>query len=72
MKKALLIGIFFGGLALTSCKKNWLCECYYQGTLEESYVIANKSKNKAKKQCKNQVNIGAIKVAGNENCDVRQ
>lgn len=70
MKKVLFIGLFFGGLALTSCKKDWLCECQYQGSVD-SYIIYNKSKNKAKKQCKDQVNIGAIKVVGNENCDVR-
>lgn len=70
MKKILFIGMLLGGLALTSCSKDWVCECQYEGTVE-SYTIYNKTKNKAKKQCKDQVNFGAIKVAGNDNCDVR-
>lgn len=70
MKKVLLIATILGGLALTSCNKDWVCECYYSGEVE-SYVIQNKTKNKAKKICRDQVSIGAIKVAGNENCDVR-
>ncbi|RFC53294.1 hypothetical protein [Brumimicrobium aurantiacum] len=27
MKKVLFVGLLFGGLALTSCKKEYTCEC---------------------------------------------
>ena len=70
MKKVLFIGMLLGGLALTSCSKDWVCECQYNGAVD-SYVIYNKTKSKAKKQCRGDVSIGLIKVAGDENCDIR-
>ena len=29
MKKVLFLSLVFGGLALTSCKKDYTCECTY-------------------------------------------
>lgn len=70
MKKFLFIGILFGGVALTSCAKDWVCECQEYGEVE-SYIIYNKTKSKAKKQCRGDVNIGLINVGGDTNCDVK-
>lgn len=67
MKKVLLVavaGVFM--LGLTSCKKDWSCECSYsnvQGTLVDPgspYAISNATKKDAKEAC----NAMGVVVAG--------
>jgi len=56
-------------LLVTSCAKDWTCECYdYDGELYETYVIKGKSKKAAKSQCTGSVSIGLVTVPGDNNC----
>ncbi|HTO37868.1 MAG TPA: hypothetical protein VL021_05545 [Brumimicrobium sp.] len=70
MKKLLFIGILFGGVALTSCSKDWVCECQEYGEVT-TYPIKDKTKKQAKKQCRGDVSIGLVNVGGDENCVVK-
>ena len=58
MKKILFIGMIFGGLALTSCKKDYECVYSYPngsgGTITESHPydnVKNSDKAAAKANC---------------------
>lgn len=70
MKKLIFAGafLFLGTLALSSCKKDWVCVCEDNGY--ENKVIENQTKSKAKKICENKASIGLIKVGGN-NCYIK-
>lgn len=58
MKKLFLITIV-GAFALTSCKKDWTCECT-AGALSVSNTIKDKSKKDAKKDCETSGNAGLV------------
>lgn len=47
MKRIVLIALVGMAFTFTACKKDWTCVCPY----DESYMIYNKTKNKADKQC---------------------
>ncbi|PWH81371.1 hypothetical protein [Brumimicrobium oceani] len=56
MKKVLFIGMLFGGLALTSCKKDYTCECTtttnMEGIADTSFSeTINDKKDEAKEKC---------------------
>lgn len=54
MKKLLFLGVIFGGLALTSCKKDYTCECVYEmnnETITHSFEIKDVKKKEAKDNC---------------------
>lgn len=71
MKKLLLLG--FAAMLLMSCKKDWTCFCYNSnGTKYVKDYIPNRSKSKAKKLCRGDVNLGLVNVSGDSNCDVEE
>jgi len=70
MKKLLILGVVFGGLFLTSCKKDWTCECQSYGEVT-TYQIYNKTKKNARAQCTGEASIGLITVGGDNSCDIR-
>lgn len=58
MKKVLFLSLVFGGLALTSCKKDWTCVCENVpliGTYSE--VLKDKTKSDAKSECEGKKTI---------------
>lgn len=67
MKKVLVAAVVI--LALTSCKKDWTCECSYYGETE-SYAIKETKKKDAKAQCEGKVTVGLMSVGGN-NCTLK-
>lgn len=71
MKRFLIVtSLFFGAVMFTSCQKDWICECQYQGEVD-TYPIYNKTKGKAKKMCRGDEQIGLITFPGDSNCEVR-
>lgn len=46
MKKVFTIALAFGALTLTSCKKDWTCECNLG-----SYTIKDMTRKDAKVEC---------------------
>ena len=71
MKKFLLVTtLMLGAVLFSSCSKDWVCECQYEGEVE-TYPIYNKTKSKAKKMCRGDEQIGLINFSGSNNCDVR-
>lgn len=71
MKKIIVValGVVFLS-ALTSCKKDWTCECQYEGE-KTSYTIENRSKKDAKQMCTGSVNIGLVNVGGDKSCAIK-
>lgn len=70
MRKVFLIAIIFGGLAITSCKKDWVCECDFGGKVN-SQVIKDKSKNHAMRMCKSSEDLLPPYSTGIKSCDLR-
>ncbi len=71
MKKVLFVaiaGVFT--LGLTSCKKDWTCECQYSGEVT-TYTIKDKKKSEAKSVCTGAVSVGLVKVGGDNNCSLK-
>jgi len=66
MKKVILMSAFafVGVIALSSCKKDRTCQCEY----DDSYVIKNQTKKRAKDLCEGSVNVGLINVSGSNGC----
>ncbi|MGI6320380.1 MAG: hypothetical protein ACOXZK_05365 [Bacteroidales bacterium] len=65
MKKAIisLCVIAFASFALTSCKKDYTCECTFEllGTKHSStHVIENSSKKDAKSKCEDYATAGGV------------
>lgn len=60
MKKLLFVGafLFLGSLTLTSCKKDWTCECTVFGQTG-SDVIKDKTKKDAKAECQKNEDDGS-------------
>lgn len=50
MKKVFIFALVFGALTLTSCKKDWSCECSTGGNAA-SYTIKDMTRKDAKEQC---------------------
>ncbi|MEZ4890578.1 MAG: hypothetical protein R2779_08495 [Crocinitomicaceae bacterium] len=50
MKKVFFIALAFGALTLTSCKKDWSCECSSGGNAVTS-TIKDMTHKDAKEQC---------------------
>jgi hypothetical protein len=67
MKKVMFAAIAV--MMLASCKKDWTCECSDYGETT-SYVINNRTKRDAKKQCEGKVSVGFVQVGGN-NCGLK-
>ncbi|RYM35108.1 hypothetical protein ERX46_06950 [Brumimicrobium glaciale] len=58
MKKVLFVGLLFGAMSLTSCKKDYTCECITSTNMEgiadsSTSVTINDKKDDAKDQCEN-------------------
>ena len=51
MKKVFFIGMLFGGLALTSCKKDYTCECTETSGGSSTSVTINDTKSNAEEEC---------------------
>lgn len=56
MKKVLFSSLVFGGLALTSCKKDYTCECKFNvvgvpGTMAHTFDINDAKKKDAEAGC---------------------
>ena len=60
MKKLLLIGMIFGALALTSCKKDYTCVCTIDGEDWPAEIYKNTKKKDAKDKCDK---IGKLEMA---------
>lgn len=68
MKSVLIIAVSV--LALTACRKDWVCECNYSGE-DSSYVIKNRTKRDARRVCEDKVSIGLINVSSGNNCGLQ-
>lgn len=55
MKKKFRLGLIFSAIGLvfgtTSCKKDWVCQCTYDGATEDVITYPNTKKADAKKSC---------------------
>ncbi len=51
MKKLLLLAFVAGTFMMTSCKKDWTCECKDGSTSLGTFEITNKTKATAKTAC---------------------
>lgn len=54
MKKVLFLSLVFGGLALTSCKKDYTCECKYNlggEAITHKFEIKDAKKKDAEAGC---------------------
>lgn len=59
-------------LGLTSCKKDWACECTYNGaTLTTTDGYNDLSKKDAEAKCEGKVSVGIISVNTENNCTLR-
>jgi hypothetical protein len=61
--------IFIIGLCLSSCKKDWTCECnvsYYNNSNKIQHLLTNKTKSAAKEECdiKTQNGLNTLKLVG--------
>ena len=67
MKKLIYAGafLFLGTLALSSCKKDWACVCSYD---DDSHIIENQTKSKAKKICEGKEGIGPLIQVSTKDC----
>ena len=68
MKKVLFVGLFFGALALTSCKKDYTCECKYDlngSATTHEFAIKDAKKKDAEDACK--YNVPGVTVT----CDLK-
>lgn len=70
MKKVLFLSLVLGGLALTSCKKDYTCECTFEieglGKQTHSFEIKDAKKKDAEDGCKYQAPGGIT-----ANCDLK-
>lgn len=72
MKKVLLFSAVVALAGLTSCKKDWACECTYNGTTTtttEGYKDLTKKQAKAK--CEGTVSVGLVSVSTESACTTR-
>ena len=75
MKKFVLFVAVAATLGLTSCKKDWTCECSYtyDGETEtESYAINGKTKKDAEAQCEGKASVGGFTVSTGSNCTTKK
>lgn len=72
MKKFVLFVAAAATLGLTSCKKDWSCDCTVPdgngGTTTQSTPINGKTKKDAEAQCEGKASIGGITVSTGSNC----
>ena len=69
MKKVILLA-FVAATALTSCKKDWTCECTDNGTSLGTVTIENKTKATAKTACEGN-NVTYQAVAPGVKCELK-
>ena len=64
MKKIIYTGalLFLGTIALSSCKKDWTCLCP-DSSYNETSIIKNQTKSKAKNICEGKIGVGPISTA---------
>ena len=72
MKKFVLFVAAAATLGLTSCKKDWTCDCSYSdgegGTVTTSEPINGKTKKDAEALCEGKASIGGFTVSTGSNC----
>lgn len=69
MKKVFLFLVIAAVAGLTSCKKNWACECGSGSSFySETEGYNGLTKKQAKQKCEGDVSIGLIKVDGDNDC----
>ncbi|MNU69524.1 hypothetical protein D3C71_589100 [compost metagenome] len=71
MKKFVLFVAAAATLGLTSCKKDWTCECTFDGETT-STPINGKTKKDAEAQCEGKASIGGITVSTGSNCTTKK
>ena len=62
MKKVMILALVISGFAMTSCKKDWTCECTStDGTnsATTSSVVENTTKSKAEAACNYTLTVGS-------------
>jgi hypothetical protein len=52
MRKVFLFGFLAGTLFLSSCKKDWVCECTNQDGDTENFTQENQTLSEARSECK--------------------
>jgi hypothetical protein len=76
MKKLVLFVAVVATLGLTSCKKDWTCECSYTdgdgNTQTTSTAISDKTKKDAEAQCEGKASVGGITISTGSNCTTKK
>ncbi len=72
MKKFVLFVAAAATLGLTSCKKDWTCECNYPGETPTSYEIKGKTKKDAEATCEDKVSIGGFTASAGSYCTTKK
>lgn len=70
MKKVLFLSLVFGGLALTSCKKDYTCECTYE-VLGVKSNASVEFKDVKKKEAEDACNSYNIPSASDMKCSLK-
>lgn len=70
MKKLLFLGVVFGGLALTSCKKDYTCECKYD-LLGEQVTQEIELNDVTKKEAEDGCTLSVPGVDTNIECNLK-
>ena len=60
--------LFLGTIVLSSCKKDWTCDC---GSEELTYTIKDKKKKDAEAECEGKVGNGLVSVSVNTGCSLK-
>jgi hypothetical protein len=72
MKKFVLFVAAAATLGLTSCKKDWSCDCTYTdgngATQTTKTPINGKTKKDAEAQCEGKASVGGITISTGSNC----
>lgn len=72
MKKVLLFVAVVAVAGLTSCKKDWACECTYSGvTTSTTEGYSKLTKKDAEAKCEGKVTVGLVTVNPGSNCTLR-
>ncbi len=60
--------LFVGTIALSSCKKDWTCDC---GSEEFNYTIKDAKKKDAEAQCEGKAGNGIVSVNVDTGCSLK-
>ena len=58
-------------MSFGSCKKDWTCECTYNGSAPSSTVIKDKTKKDAEAACTGTASVGGFTVDTGADCSLK-